>query len=381
MIRSVLSKKPLVNSNRSTHNSMNQRSIVLYHSAIKSEATRIQYDYHLNKFKKYFIIKNFDKLVEIEDKKIQIMIEDYLLHSRDNGKNYGSLASCLNALRLFFSMNDVIINWVKLKKMLPEKKKASGQVAYTTNQIQTLLKYAKKPKFKALIHLLSASAVRIGAFQYMKIKHIQPTPFESDGTRSVLVYADTRAEYYTFIHQEAVEALDEYLDFRTRKGEIITPDSWVFPKQLDFKKPATVLSLSTTMSRYVKNSLNRGSKDSELGRYEIMVNHGFRKRFDTICKNNDLVNNNNSEKLMGHSVTIPLDNHYHKPKLETLFDEYKKHIHELMIDDKFRLQEELKKKDEKINKLNQKDNEIDMLKQTILEIKLNMLELQNTIKS
>ena len=379
MVRSVSFEKPLVKTNRIIHSSLNQRSLTLFHSSIKSEKTKEQYDYHLKKFLEYFIIKSFDKLAEIEDKEIQIMIEDYLLHLRDKGKKFGTMNSSLNALKLFFSMNDVVINWVKLKKMLPERKKSTGQIPYTTEQIQILVKYAKNPKFKAIIHFLSSSGVRVGSFEELKIKHINSTPFESNGSKSVLVYADTRAEYQTFIHQEAVEALDEYLEYRIRNGEKITPDSWVFPSKSYINKPSSTESLTTTMARYVRSAIGR--EQSVNGRFEVMACHGFRKRFDTICKNNDSVNISNIEKLMGHSVTVPLDNHYHKPKLETLFDEYKKHIHQLMIDDKFRLQEELKKKDEKIKELNQKDNEIDMLKNTILEIKNNMLELQNKIKS
>ena len=83
---------------------------------------------------------------------------------------------------------------------------------------------------------------------------------------------------------------------------------------------------------------------------------------------------------MGHSITIPLDNVYFKPAIEKMFDEYQKAIPELMIDDKYRFQLQLKEKDEKINALSEKDNEIDSLKNTILEIKNNMLELQNRIK-
>lgn len=80
-------------------------------------------------------------------------------------------------------MNDVVINCTKLKKLLPEKTKATGQIPYTPEQIQILLKYAKTAKFKALIHFLSASGVRIGSFREMKIKHINQTSFESNGSR------------------------------------------------------------------------------------------------------------------------------------------------------------------------------------------------------
>jgi len=70
----------------------------------------------------------------------------------------------------------------------------------------------------------------------------------------------------------------------------------------------------------------------------------------------------------------------HYRSMQQLFEEYQKAIPDLMIDDKYRLQEQLREKDEKINELNQKDDEINMLKQTILEIKNNMLEIQNKFK-
>ncbi len=109
-------------------------------------------------------------------------------------------------------------------------------------------------------------------------------------------------------------------------------------------------------------------------RYEIMSSHGFRKRFVTICKDNDQVNISLAEKLVGHSVTGPLDNSYHKPLLERLFVEYQKHIPLLVIDEKYSLELELEKSKDK-------DDEVANLKNTILEINYNMLELQNKIKS
>ena len=66
---------------------MRQRSLVLFHSSIKSNMTKRQYDYHLNKFKEYFIIKSFDDLVKTQDYKIQTMFEDYIFHSREQTSN------------------------------------------------------------------------------------------------------------------------------------------------------------------------------------------------------------------------------------------------------------------------------------------------------
>ena len=103
---------------------------------------------------------------------------------------------------------------------------------------------------------------------------------------------------------------------------------------------------------------------------EKQANHAFRKRFDTILKSNQNINISLAEKMMGHSITIPLDNVYFKPAIEQMFDEYQKAIPELTIDDKYWFELQLKEKDEKINELNKKDNEIDSLKNTILRLKI-----------
>ena len=73
-----------------------------------------------------------------------------------------------------------------------------------------------------ITHILASTGIRIGAFSEIQLKHIQDM---SNGCKFILVYDDDKAEYVTFIHQEAVEALDEYLADRTRLGEIITPES------------------------------------------------------------------------------------------------------------------------------------------------------------
>ena len=78
-MKSVVSRKPLVKSNSIPSNPM-QRSIVLFQSAIKSEKTEKLYLRHLDKFRECFIIKDCDSLISIDSKKLQTMIEDYVLH-------------------------------------------------------------------------------------------------------------------------------------------------------------------------------------------------------------------------------------------------------------------------------------------------------------
>ena len=358
MVTSVSSRKPLVNNSKSNPNLLNQqRSLLLFYSAIKSEKTKQKYNEYLEDFRSYFIIKNHDKLSQIEPKKLQEMIEDYVMYYKSKNKSASLISGKMSALRLFFSMNDVIINWDKIRKMIPEKSKPAGDMPYSTEQVQVLLKNTTNLEYKALIHFLSASGVRVGCFEELKIKDLTDMP---NGCKCIKVYSDTRHEYYTFIHHEAVEALNEYLESRKKNGEKITDDSWVFCSPFDNAKPHPVTTITSGLGRYVKKFLGR--EKSKSGRYSIMSCHGFRKRFDTVLKSNRMVNISLAERLMGHSRTIPLDNSYFKPAIEQLFDEYQKAIPQLIIDEKYRLEEEIKNKDEQIHELeSDKDRRIDSL--------------------
>jgi len=378
MVESVCPRKPLVNSDNSNQNSMSlnkfdSSSLSLFHSGIKSDKTRVLYDRYLKYFKDFVNIKSYDDLLEIELKQLQSMLQSFVMNDREKGRVAQSINGKLSALRLFFEMNDVVgLNWLKLRKMIPEKRKNTGGKPYTTKQVEILVNSTKTLGYRAIIHFMSASGVRVGAFEELRIKDVFTPDFDSHGCKVVLVYADSIHEYHTFIHQEAVQALDDYLEFRKNQGEEITPDSWLFCSPIDSSKHYQQGAITSTMSRHVKRVLGREQANRD--RYEIMSCHGFRKRFVTICKDNDQVNISLAEKLVGHSVTVPLDNSYHKPLLERLFVEYSKHIPQLVIDDKYRLELELEKSKDK-------DDEIASLKNTILEIKYNMLELQNKIKS
>ena len=369
-MKSVSFKKPFVKSSSIRVKPM-QRSIILFQSAIKSEKTEKLYLRHLDKFREYFIIKNCDALISIDSKKLQTMIEDFVLYQRKQNLAYGSINSQVCALELFFSMSDVILNWKKIKKMLPERKKALGDKPYTTEQIRIILKNTSNLKFRAIVSFMASSGVRAGSFEELRIKDLENY---KDSCKSVKVYADSRQEYYTFIHQEAVKFLDEYFEYRRKKGEKITGDSWVFPQKKNNQKPIMPQSMVAGLSRLVTNALTRKMIEN---RFEIMVSHGFRKRFATVLKSNKEINLSISEKLLGHSTTVRLDNHYFKPELEQLYDEYKKAIPELVIDQSMKLKLELEKKNQELSSVEVKDRRIEDLENVLAKVVLNLNELKS----
>ena len=340
------------------------RSMILFHSGIKAEPTRILYDYALKKFLEYYRISNPDELPRIEQKEVQIMLEDYLIYLRNQNKSRSVIKTFYNSLSLFLSMNDVICNWKKLKKMFPSAIKPRGQKPYSTEQVKQLLRlFGNSPKYYALVHFISASGVREGFSEELRIRHLTDMP---NDCKAVKVYGDDITEYDTFIHQEAVKALNEYFEHRKKKGEKLTPDSWVFANDFDTSKPITTNDICAHFSHKVKGKIDRGELIN--GRYDIPILYGLRKRWDTIVKLIPKINPHVAEKLFGHSTTIPLDNNYFKPQLEQLFEEYQKAIPDLIIDDTFRLEQELKLKDEKIASMEYAKNRISYLENKVDEI-------------
>ena len=90
-------------------------SMALFHSGIKSEKTKIGYDYVLKQFLEHYQIRP-DELIKVEQSEIQKMLEQYTLFLRENGKSLAKIKTFYCSLKLFLSMNDVIINWVKIPK-------------------------------------------------------------------------------------------------------------------------------------------------------------------------------------------------------------------------------------------------------------------------
>ena len=219
MTRSVCSRKPLVKSNSIPIKPLNQRSLIIFHSAIKSEKTKENYDKLLGYFLKYYNLnshKDFDTLISWDPKELQTRIEDYVMYLRSEDKSYSWINGLICSLKLFFSMNDVILNWTKLKKLLPERKKSMCDKAYSTEQIRQILKNTSNLKYRAMIHLMANAGVRVGCFAELRMKDIQDY---KEGCKSITSYGDDLKEYTTFITPEGSQAIEEYLESKKKDGD------------------------------------------------------------------------------------------------------------------------------------------------------------------
>ena len=353
------------------------RCMILFHSAIKSEATRKNYDYQLNHFRKHCLLRNFESLLKIKPSKIQEMLEDYVLFQRERKVNRSTINGTLSAVILFYSMNDVILNNTKLRKMLPERTLTRGRKPYTTKQIQTMLKiFGNNPKYYALTLFISSSGVRPGFSQELRIKDLTNV---TEGCKAVTIYAGHVKEYTTFITSEANQALDNYFESRKQNGEKLTSDSWVFTKK---GKPDQALPSTDITHTYIMKL----PKVMDLGpvidgRRDIQIVYGMRKRWNTIFKNNKDVNHRIIDKMFAHAVKdFPLDETYHLPTIEKSFSEYRKCMPELMISHEFRSKYQIQEKEKRINELENDTSKIESLQFENMDLKRRLLNIEQHFK-
>lgn len=310
-----------------------QRSLLLFTNGLKSEETVKQYTYYLDKFINFYHIKNYDSLATVSPAELQIMVEDYVMFLKKE-VSPNTVPTPMYAIQAFLECNDIELKWKKIRRLYPAKIKTTGERGWTTKEIQKMLQSTTNLRNKAIIHFLASTGVRIGAIPDLKLKHLKEMP---SGCKSVLVYEDSREEYTTFLTPEASKILNEYFTMRRSDGEDLGMNSPVFRTIYKFRKQTT----RVITKKAIENIVNRAAtnaglrKNKKNGRYEVQLDHGFRKRFNTILKLNKKINPNVVEKLMGHKRG--LDGVYLKPTVDEMFEEFKIGITDLTIDDSERL--------------------------------------------
>jgi hypothetical protein len=106
---------------------MEARSLILFENSIKSEYTKRAYIYGLRKFVEYYKLENIDSILNVRDKELQVMLEDWLFYLKKKLKA-NTIKPFFSGLELFCTVNDKSgINWKKIRKMFPAGEKLAGK--------------------------------------------------------------------------------------------------------------------------------------------------------------------------------------------------------------------------------------------------------------
>ena len=309
--------------------------IQLFLFSIRSPETRSNYELLFQKYIDY--VAETDLFFQNNPRLIEAKIIEFMLYLRDKGKSCGAIRNYLTPIKSFYKINDVVLNDRKIQKFLPEQLRVGNDRAYTHEEISKLLEIADE-RMRALILLMASSGIRIGAIPLLRLRNLQDS--------KLTVYEGFREEYFTFMTSECKKAIDSYLDMRSRYGEKLNENSYLFREQFDIRdqfaisnpKQVTRHSIGWRLiSLGERSGIRKRGQDKNI-RQNIMVAHGFRKFFTTQLVNSR-ANPEIREMLLGHK--IGLTGVYYKPSVEEIKQEYEKAINVLTINEENRLRKQV----------------------------------------
>ena len=315
---------------------------------IRNPLTKAPYVSRLKRYLQYCQTDSYDDLLYGGDiKQIQARIEDFLIHIQNPDYHIrpATVGYYLVSIRFFYTMNDIVLNWKKIAKVLPAPRKGTEDRPYTRDEIAKLLEKADQ-RGRVVILLMCSSGMREGAIAPIKLAHTE----RMGDIYKITVYKNDPEEYTTFCSPECAKAIDDYLSYRQRYGESLHPSAplirQVFNKinPIDSAqpKPLGVGSVENIIYRAIYDSGLREKKNVIAGepryRHEVMQSHGLRKFFNT-----QIVTSGMSvlyaEMLMGHRG---LTMEYVKPTVLQLYEEYMKIVDSVTIDESQKLKREVK---------------------------------------
>jgi integrase len=362
---------------------LNGDSITTFRAAIKSKYTLDPYERRLLDFLNSIgmTCDQFVTLAKTNPSEAEKSIITFILKQKERAQQRqianATVNNKLKPIKLLLEMNDVILNWKKIKRLLPAGRRFALDRIPTIEELQTILEHCDI-RGRALTLLFCSSGIREGAVESLKVRNLTPIESEEKGiadninNKKILgkltVYeAETDDQYITFTTPEAYEAIQKYLEWREAHGEKIADSSPLFRDKFDplvtayltyyGGKPEQpkVLAGSTVRAYYNRLFYECKFRIEPKKRHEFTV-HGFRKWFKTRCENAG-VKPIVTELLMGHSVGI--SDSYYRPSEKDLLEEYCKALDWLTITRENQLRNQLSeltaKDEEDIVKLKQKD--------------------------
>jgi len=331
--------------------------------ALKAKETKRQYPHRLDKFLVFMGLKGTieekcTKLYEftkINGDSIQSYIIKFINFQKKRIENKeiseGTLVNYIKAIKLFYSMNDIVINWKKIGKGLPAERHNADDRIPTMEEIKKLLKHPDR-RIKPIVYIMLSAGIRVGSWDFLKWKHIIPI-FRNDVLAAAkIILKNTKInnrEYYSFITPEAYHSLKDWMDFRALHGEVITGESWLmrdtwekidrdhshriglakFPKKFG----CTAIGNMIGEAWRVQGARDLLDPAKKIKRHEFKSTHSFRKYFETRCQLK--MNHNNIKLLMDHSLGE--SQNYHRPVEKELLEDYLNAVDLLTVNDEFRL--------------------------------------------
>ena len=303
--------------------------LVEFFEAIRSPHTKRMYTKRLELFFNYILkqgsmkekAREFSKKSKADPAWSTYVINDFMRFQKSRAENgeiaEATLSSFWKPVKLFCDQNDILLNWKKIRRKIPSGRQYANDRPPTREEILKILEYPDR-RTKPFVLVLVSSGIRVGAFEYLRWKDIEPIDNKGEVVAARLkAYAGENDEYGTFCSGEAYRALKEWMELRAAHGEKISGDSWVardlwaatsrvkgiasrglatYPQKLS-RIGVTRLVQRAIWSAGLRTGLEAGKK-----RYEFSALHSFRKFAKTAFERH--MKSLSAEMLLGHDIGL-----------------------------------------------------------------------------
>jgi len=370
---------------------------LMFKYAIKTEITRKYYERRLKKFFDFIEFETTELPIDYRCNKFAekaknntnwtlSKIIQFLQYQKERVEKEeitaGTLKNFVKSLKVFCEMSDISLPWKKITRGLPNARQSANDRAPMIEEIKKLVEYPDR-RIKPIVYTMISSGIRLGAWDYLKWKHIIPLSNDEEKVLAakIIVYSGEDDEYYSFLTPEAYNSLLDWIKIREEYGEKISGESWLMrdiwqttnvnygakwglatcPKKLNSYAIKRILERGL-WSQGLRKTLENGEK-----RHEYKAAHGFRKFYKT--RTEQVMRPLNVEITLGHDMGI--SGSYYKPTEKEVLEDYLKAVDLLTINNNQKILEkqitELKEKSKDNDyiikaKLQEKDEQIEELK-------------------
>ena len=333
-----------------------------YTSAIRDKATKNHYQGQLE----MFLDPNYpwgispQKKRRLSEPKMAKLVNDFIIKFKqdpqscknkikryamnlknqiDEKKLNGNTApNRLKPIKVMLKANEIDFSWYLIDKMMPKETKSADR-AYTRKEIQDMMPHCGDIIDKLIITMYSACGFRLEAWDYFTWEDI--IFFKDDNGNykgcAILVYRGYSEAYWTHGTPEVCETLEIYKKywisrFHTepkKTDPLLIQEKKPFPRRLNHR------GVIKRVKRVVEKIGIRTKKVPGTNRFEVKLDHGFRKYFNTMMRRAK-VYWPDKEDMMGHKVKLESSYERYEESDFERFPEYQKAIPFLTIDESLR---------------------------------------------
>ena len=294
----------------------------------------------------------------------------------DKKLNPNTARNRLKPIKTLLRANEIDFSWYLIDRMMPKETKSTDR-AYTREEIQKMIIHCEDITDKVIITGFSCAGFRLEAWDYFTWSDVVFFKNE-DGTYkggALRIYHGDAEEYWTHITPEFCKLLDLYKVYWKSKFMAfpLPSDPLLAQERLPYPARLKAGGVSRRVRKVVEHLGLRNEMIPGKQRYQVQLDHGFRKYFNTMLRRAK-VDFADKEDMMGHKVALESSYERYEEADFERFAEYEKAIPFLTIDNSERQQAEL-------DKLKKETTDLKFANKSLQEQKIQIDNLEKKVEN